>query len=270
MNPNKALWEKGDFTRIADTMRESGSALVEKLSITRGQEVLDLGCGDGTTAIPEARLGAQVLGVDIAGNLVEAGNKRAKAEGLTNCIFTEGDASNLHELADQRFDLVVSIFGAMFAPKPFDVAKEMVRVTRPGGKIVMGNWIPGDPTLVAQILKICSAYTPPPPEGFVSPMLWGMEDHVTERFVAAGIKKENISFSRDVFTFNASYSPSAFVNQFRLYYGPTMNAFEAAEKNGRASDLQHELEILFSSQNKSIHELMTSIPANFLKVTVLV
>ena len=270
MNPNKALWEKGDFTRIADTMRESGSALVEKLSITRGQEVLDLGCGDGTTAIPEARLGAQVLGVDIAGNLVEAGNKRAKAEGLTNCIFTEGDASNLHELAGQRFDLVVSIFGAMFAPKPFDVAKEMVRVTRPGGKIVMGNWIPGDPTLVAQILKICSAHTPPPPEGFVSPMLWGMEDHVTERFVAAGIKKENISFSRDVFTFNASYSPSAFVTQFRLYYGPTMNAFEAAEKNGRASDLQHELEILFSSQNKSIHELMTSIPANFLKVTVLV
>jgi ubiquinone/menaquinone biosynthesis C-methylase UbiE len=270
MNPNKALWEKGDFTRIADTMRESGSALVEKLSITRGQEVLDLGCGDGTTAIPEARLGARVLGVDIAGNLVEAGNKRAKAEGLTNCVFTEGDASNLHELTDQRFDLVVSIFGAMFAPKPFDVAKEMVRVTRPGGKIVMGNWIPGDPTLVAQILKICSTYTPPPPEGFVSPMLWGMEDHVTERFVAAGIKKENISYSRDVFTFNASYSPSAFVNQFRLYYGPTMNAFEAAEKNGRASELQHELEILFSSQNKSIHELSTSIPANFLKVTVLV
>ena len=270
MNPNKALWEKGDFTRIADTMRESGTALVEKLTISRGQHILDLGCGDGTTAIPEARLGAQVLGVDIAGNLVEAGNKRAKAEGLSNCIFTVGDASDLNELADQRFDLVVSIFGAMFAPKPFDVAKEMVRVTRPGGRIVMGNWIPGDPTLVAQILRICSTYTPPPPEGFVSPMLWGIEEHVTERFVAAGIKKENISFSRDVFTFNASYSPTAFVNQFRLYYGPTMNAFEAAEKNGRASDLQHELEVLFNSQNKSIHELSTSIPANFLKVSVLV
>src|SRR5450631_604432 len=262
MNPNKALWEKGDFTRIAQSMRESGETLVKGLGITKGLKVLDLGCGDGTTALPEARLGADVLGVDIAKNLVEAGNKRAKEHGLTNCKFQEGDASNLHELKDKTFDLVVSIFGAMFAPKPFDVAKEMVRVTRPGGRIVMGNWIPGDPTLVAQILKICAAYTPPPPEGFVSPMLWGVEAHVTERFVAAGINKENISFSRDVFTFNASYSPSAFVNQFRMYYGPTMNAFDAAEKNGRASDLQRELEILFNSQNKSIHELSTSIPAN--------
>jgi ubiquinone/menaquinone biosynthesis C-methylase UbiE len=270
MNPNKALWEKGDFTRIADTMRESGTVLVEKLKITKGLQVLDLGCGDGTTAIPQARLGAQVLGVDIASNLVAAGNNRAKAEGLTNCIFREGDATNLHELDNQRFDLVLSIFGAMFAPKPFDVAKEMVRVTRPGGRIVMGNWIPGDPTLVAQILKISSAYTPPPPEGFVSPMLWGVEDHVTERFVSAGIKKENISFTRDQFTFNASYPPSAFVNQFKLYYGPTMNAFEAAEKNGKASDLQRDLEVLFDSQNKSIHEFSTSIPANYLKVTVTV
>ena len=182
MNPNKALWEKGDFTRIAETMRESGAALVAKLGITKGLNVLDLGCGDGTTAIPEAKLGANVLGVDIARNLVEAGNIRAKTEGLTNCTFQEGDATDLHELKDQTFDLVVSIFGAMFAPKPFDVAKEMVRVTRPGGRIVMGNWIPGDPTLVAQILKISSAYTPPPPEGFISPMLWGVENHVIERF----------------------------------------------------------------------------------------
>src|SRR5450631_2539542 len=261
-NPNKALWEKGEFTRIAESMRESGEALIGRLGVRQGLRVLDLGCGDGTTALPEARLGAEVLGVDIARNLVEAGNRRAKQEGLTNCTFQEGDASNLHQLKDGSFDLVVSIFGAMFAPRPFDVAKEMVRVTQEGGRIVMGNWIPNDPTLVAQILKISSGYTPPPPEGFVSPMLWGVEEHVTERFVAAGIKKENISFSRDVFTFNASYSPSAFVNQFRMYYGPTMNAFDAAEKNGRASDLQRELEILFNSQNKSIHELSTSIPAN--------
>src|SRR5581483_4310457 len=145
MNPNKALWEKGDFTRIAQTMRESGEALVKGLGIVKGLKVLDLGCGDGTTALPAARLGADVLGVDIASNLVEAGNKRAKAEDLTNCKFQEGDASSLHELKDHTFDLVVSIFGAMFAPKPFDVAKEMVRVTRPGGRIVMGNWIPNDP-----------------------------------------------------------------------------------------------------------------------------
>jgi len=269
MNPNKALWEKGDFTRIAATMRESGVALVSKLGITTGLKVLDLGCGDGTTAIPEAKLGANVLGVDIAENLVEAGNRRAKSEGLANCTFQEGDATDLNGLEDQRFDLVVSIFGAMFAPRPFDVVKEMVRVTKPGGRIVMGNWIPGDPTLVAQILKISSAYTPPPPEGFVSPMLWGIEEHVTERFETAGVAKENISFSRETFTFNAPYSPTAFVSTFKDYYGPTMNAFEAAEKNGKAAELQQELETLFTNQNKSEDKNTTSVPATFLKVTVI-
>ena len=269
MNPNKALWEKGDFTRIAESMRESGAALVAKLGITKGLNVLDLGCGDGTTAIPEAKLGANVSGVDIASNLVAAGNSRAKAERLTNCTFQEGDATDLNGLKDESFDLVVSIFGAMFAPKPHDVAKEMVRVTRKGGRIVMGNWIPGDPTLVAQILKISSAYTPPPPEGFISPMLWGVENNVRERFENAGIAKENISFVRDTFTFSAPYSPTELVSNFKNFYGPTMNAFEAAEKNGKASELQHELEILFNSQNKSTTANTTSIPATFLKVTVI-
>src|SRR3954463_3717983 len=251
MNPNKALWEKGDFTRIANTMRESGEALVQKLGITSRMKVLDLGCGDGTTALPAAKLGADVLGVDIAANLVDAGNKRAREQGLANCGFQEGDASNLQDLRDQSFDLVVSIFGAMFAPKPFDVAKEMVRVTRPGGRIVMGNWIPGDPTLVAQILKISSAYSPPPPEGFVSPMTWGIESNVVERFGAAGIPKDNISCVKDTFTFNFAGRPEGFVDAFRRFYGPTMNAFDAAEKNGKAEDLQRELEELFTRQNKS-------------------
>src|ERR1700754_2205680 len=197
MNPNKVLWEKGDFTKIAESMRQSGSALVDQLGVTRGGKVLDLGCGDGTTAIPEARLGAEVLGVDIAENLVAAGNRWVKEEGISNCEFRVGDASDLHELDDQSFDLVVSIFGAMFAPRPQDVAKEMVRVTKSGGRIVMGNWIPGDPTLVAEILRISSSFTPPPPEGFVSPMLWGVESQVTERFANAGIPKENILFLRD-------------------------------------------------------------------------
>jgi ubiquinone/menaquinone biosynthesis C-methylase UbiE len=268
MNPNKALWEKGDFTRIAQTMRESGEALVKSLGVTKGLKVLDIGCGDGTTALPEAKLGADVLGVDIASNLVEAGNKRAQEQGLTNCKFQEGDASNLHQLKDQTFDLVVSIFGAMFAPKPFDVAKEMVRVTRPGGRIVMGNWIPNDPTLVAQILKISAAYSPPPPEGFISPMTWGVENNVIERFGAAGIPKEKISFARDTYSFNFPGTPSELVGLFRKYYGPTMNAFEAAEKNGRANDLQRELESLFNSQNKSQRKDATSIPATFLRVTV--
>ncbi len=270
MNPNKALWEKGDFTRIAQSMRKSGAALVEKLGITKGLRVLDLGCGDGTTALPEARLGADVLGVDIASNLVEAGNKRAKEAGLTNCRFQEGDASNLHELKDNSFDLAVSIFGAMFAPKPFDVAKEMVRVTRPGGRIVMGNWIPNDPTLVAQILKISSAYSPPPPEGFVTPMTWGIESNVAERFSGAGIPKENVSFARDTFTFEIPGKPAELLETFRGFYGPTMNAFEAAEKNGKADDLQRELEALFNSQNKSTSKDTTSIPATYLRVTVTV
>src|SRR5713101_3258046 len=267
MNPNKVLWEKGDFTRIAATMRESGEALVQTLGITKGLKVLDLGCGDGTTALPAAKAGADVLGVDIARNLVQAGNRRAAEQGLTNLKFQEGDASDLEQLPDKSFDLVVSIFGAMFAPKPFEVAKEMVRVTRPGGRIVMGNWIPNDPTFVAQLLKISSNYTPPPPEGFVSPMTWGVESNVIERFAAAGVSAENISFARDTFTFNFPGIPSALVDEFRKYYGPTMNAFEAAEKQGKAGELQKQLEDLFNSQNKS--QEGTSIPATFLRVTVL-
>jgi ubiquinone/menaquinone biosynthesis C-methylase UbiE len=268
VNPNQALWEKGDFIRIAESMRESGEALVRGLGITKGLRVLDLGCGDGTTALPEAALGADVLGVDIARNLVEAGNKRAKALGLTNCKFQQGDATDLRDLEDRSFDLVVSIFGAMFAPKPFDVAREMVRVTRPGGRIVMGNWIPNDPTLVAQILRISSAYSPPPPEGTISPMTWGVESNVIERFGGAGVPKEKISCIRDTYTFNYPSSPSEFVAAFRTYYGPTMNAFEAAEKNGRAAELQKELEGLFQDQNKSPSPDTTSIPATFMRVTV--
>jgi len=265
-NPNKALWEKGDFTQIAASMRESGEALVSKLGITDGLQVLDLGCGDGTTAVPAAQLGADVIGVDIASNLVAAGNERAEALGLTNLRFQEGDATDLRELEDESFDLVISIFGAMFAPKPFDVAKEMVRVTKPGGRIVMGNWIPNDPTLVAQILKISSSYSPPPPEGFVSPMTWGVEENVIERFTQAGVPKEQISFERDTYAFNYPGAPSELVAEFRSYYGPTMNAFEAASADGREADLQAELEALFNEQNTNGDG--TSIPATFLRVTV--
>jgi SAM-dependent methyltransferase len=270
MNANKALWEKGDFTHIADCMRESGQALVETLGITQGLKVLDLGCGDGTTAIPAARLGADVLGVDIASNLVSAGNQRAAQCALTNCRFQQGDASNLEELGNDTVDLVVSIFGAMFAPRPFDVAKEMVRVTKPGGRIVMGNWIPGDPTLVAQILKISSAYSPPPPDGFVSPMTWGVEENVIARFESAGIPQGNISFSKETYTFNMDAPPSGLLGVFKDYYGPTMNAFAAAESSGRAGDLLSEMESLFKDQNVAVDPGTTSIPATFLRVTVAV
>lgn len=268
MNPNKELWEKGDFTRIAESMRESGEAVVARLGITEGLRVLDLGCGDGTTALPEARLGANVLGVDIAANLVAAGHRRAQAEGLANCRFQEGDASGLRDLADDSFDLVVSIFGAMFAPKPFDVAKEMVRVTRPNGRIVMGNWIPGDPTLVAQILRISGAYSPPPPEGFVSPMTWGVEHDVIERFGQAGVAADRIAFERQTYTFEYPGAPAELLNAFRTYYGPTMNAYAAAKASGGVDVLHKELEDLFTSQNTTGEPGSTSIPATFLQVTI--
>lgn len=267
-NPNKALWEKGDFTRIAASMRESGEAVVESIGIEPGMKVLDLGCGDGTTAVPAARRGADVLGVDISAPLVAAAKRRAAELGLENLTVREGDACALQGIEDHRFDRVISIFGAMFAPRPFDVAKEMVRVTRPGGRIVMGNWIPKDPTLVAQILAIASAYTPPPPEGFISPMTWGVESHVIERFGAAGVPAEKISFQRDTYTFNHPGSPAHFVGVFRDYYGPTMNAFDAARKNGREAELQSALEDLFARENRSGSDDTTSIPATFLRVTV--
>jgi len=268
MNPNKALWEKGDFTRIAASMRESGEVLVASLGITPGMDVLDLGCGDGTTAVPAAQLGANVLGVDIASNLVAAGNARARDLGLDNLTFQEGDATDLGDLADNSFDLVVSVFGAMFAPRPEAVAREVVRVARPGGRVVMGNWIPGDPTLVAQILRISSAYSPPPPEGFVSPMLWGVEDQVVERFAGAGVPEDQVSFQRDTYTFTSPAPPSEFLALFKDYYGPTMNAYEAAAANGREDELHAELEALFNEHNQGGDT--TSIPATFLRVTVAV
>ncbi len=266
VNPNKALWEKGDFTRIAETMRQSGEELVDSLGITPGLKVLDLGCGDGTTALPAAEYGADVIGVDIADNLVEAGNARARAAGLGNLRFQQGDASNLEGLRDDRFDLVVSIFGAMFAPRADDVAREMVRVTRPGGRIVMGNWIPGDPTLVAQILKISAAYTPPPPAGFVSPMTWGDEAIVRKRFADAGIAADDVHFERATWYFRTPGPPSDLLSTFRHFYGPTMNAFEAASKDGREPELARELDALFEAQNRAASG--TEIPATFLKVTI--
>lgn len=269
INPNKALWEKGDFTVLAGLMRESGEALVNSLGITAPLRVLDLGCGDGTTAVPLARLGANVTGIDIARNLVAAGNKRAAEAGLTNLTFQEGDACNLQGVGDRSFDFTLSMFGAMFAPKPFDVAKEMVRVTKPGGRIVMGNWIPNDPTsFVSEVLRISSAYTPTPPEGFISPMTWGVDANIIERFGQAGVQKDKISTARDKFYFiSPDKSPTEIVELFRQFYGPTMNAFEAAEKNGKVDELHKQLVDLAKLHNTRTGG-GTSIAATFLRVTV--
>src|SRR4051794_9166053 len=260
MNANKALWEQGDFTKIAESMRDSGEALVKSLDITNGVDMLDLGSGDGTTALPAARLGAEVLGVDIASKLVAAGNRRAAEEGLTNLRFEEGDASHLDNLEDETFDLVVSIFGAMFAPNPVDVAKEMVRVTRPGGRIVMGNWVPGDPTVVAQLLRISASDAPPPPRDFVSPGTGGVEENVVARFTAAGVRPEHITCERDTYTFVSPKPPAAYLADFRDYYGPTMNAFAAAKADGREDDLWRELEELFTTHNAAPTGETTVIP----------
>jgi len=269
MNPNKALWEKGDFTQIAASMRQSGEAFVKSLGVTPSMRVLDLGCGDGTTAVPMAQMGAKVIGIDIASNLVKAGNQRAAELRLTRLKFQEGDACNLTGVADHSFDLSISVFGAMFAPKPFDVAKEMVRVTRPGGRVVMGNWIPNDPTsFVSQLLKISSAFTPPPPEGFISPMTWGVESHIVERFSQAGVPKEKISMVKDTFHFIIPDKvPAHFIDLMCRFYGPTMNAYEAAQKGGKVDELQRQLVELAHAQNKGIND-STFIPATFMRVTV--
>lgn len=269
MNPNQTLWEKGDFTQIAALMRQSGEIVVKSLGITPPLRALDLGCGDGTTAIPLAQLGAEVVGIDIARNLVDAGNKRATAAGLIRLSFHKGDACNLQGVSNRSFDLTLTVFGAMFAPRPHDVAKEMVRVTKPGGRIVMGNWIPNDPTsFVSQLLKISSSFTPPPPEGFISPMTWGVESHIIERFGQAGVPKENISLVKDTFYFmSPDKSPTQVIDSFRRFYGPTMNAYEAAEKNGKVEELHRQLVELATAQNKSTNG-STAIPATFLRVMV--
>jgi SAM-dependent methyltransferase len=267
VNANRELWEKGDFGRIAASMRGSGEALVDGLGVEAGMDVLDLGCGEGTTALPAAERGAKVLGVDIAANLVATGQARAAAAGLDNVSFHQGDASQLVDLDDDRFDLTLSAFGAMFAPRPYDVAKEMVRVTRPGGRIAMANWIPGDPTLVAQILKIAAAYSPPPPQGFISPMTWGVEDEVVDRFGEAGIGAAGIGFERGTWIFDYDGTPEELVGLFRDYYGPTMNAFAAAAADGREGLLQAELDALFADQNRA-RDGGTEIAATFLLVNV--
>jgi len=269
MNPNKALWEKGDFTEIAAFMRESGESVARSLGVTPPLRVLDLGCGDGTTALPLAQLGADVTGIDIASNLVAAGNQRAAKAGLKNLRFQEGDACDLAGVPDASFDLTLSVFGAMFAPRPFDVAKEMVRVTKAGGRIVMGNWIPGDPdSYVSQLLKVSAAYSPPPPEGFVSPMTWGVDTHVVERFGKAGVPATSITMTKDRYVFTKSgVTTEQYVDLFARYYGPTMNAVEAARANGKEKAIRDELITLTKAFNKGGAGDI-SIAATFMRVTV--
>jgi SAM-dependent methyltransferase len=267
-NANKMLWEKGDFTEIAAFMRPSGEALVKSIGIAIPSRVLDLGCGDGTTAVPLAQLGAEVVGIDIARNLVDAGNRRATEAGLQRLKFQEGDACNLEGVCDHSFDLTISVFGAMFAPKPFDVAKEMVRVTKPGGRVVMGNWIPNDPTFVSQLLKISSSFMPPPPEGFVSPMTWGVDSHVFERFAQAGVRKEKSPWSRTAGTLRRRTKSSAGHGIFYSILWPNDECRRSGAKTGKLDELHGQLlELRNLGRIRLSPVAAPSIPATFLRVT---
>ena len=232
--------------------------------------LLDLGTGWGPMALELALESpeATVWAVDVNERALDLVRRNAARLGLVNLKFQEGDACQLTGVPDKAFDLTLSVFGAMFAPRPHDVAKEMVRVTKPGGRIVMGNWIPNDPTsFVSQVLKISSAFTPPPPEGFISPILWGVEQHILERFAAAGVPKEQVTMTRDTFFFGLpSVSPEQLIGLFRDFYGPTMNAFEAAGKNGKTEELQRLLVNEAKAHNKAATG--THIPATFMRVTV--
>lgn len=265
--PHRALWQKGDFSEIAAFMRTSGEAIVASLGVTPGLRALDLGCGDGTTAIPLAQAGAEVTGVDLNPAMVAAGNRRAAQAGLNRLHFEEGDAGGLEGIGDHTFDLSLSVFGAMFAPQPFDAARELVRVTKPGGRVVMGNWIPGDPTFVSELLRVSSAFTPPPPAGFVSPMLWGVPEHIIERFGRAGVAPERITMAKDTYYFtHAEKTPADFIDLFERFYGPTMVAVEAARRSGTAGQMHEQLVALAQAHNKSRGG--TLIPATFMRVTV--
>lgn len=267
MNPNRELWEKGDFSKLAATMRDSADQLIEGLGITPGMRALDLACGDGGTALPMARRGAEVLGVDITRNLVAAARARVEAEGLTNIRIIEGDACDLSALPDEGFDLVLSVFGAMFAPCPQEVAGAMVRLARPGGRIVMGNWIPNDPTMPAQMLKLLQEYGPPPPDGFVPPTDWGIEAKVVERFGHAGIPRDAITMTPVVQEFRLDGPPSALLQIFLDYFGPVIRAFEWLGPGARADELRGRMLALIERENLD-EQGGTLIPARYLLITV--
>jgi len=268
-HPNQMLWEKGNYCAIADFMRESGKALVHSLDLKLPLRALDLCCGDGNTAVPLAQRGVEVVGVDISRNLLANAQCRAEAAQVASRLrLLHGDASRLTLLASQSFDLTLSIFGAMFALAPAEVAREMVRVTKSGGRIIMGNWIANDPkSFVSQLLRVSANYAPPPPAGFISPMRWGDPEQVTEWFGGAGIAADRISFQRDSFTFRCAGSPEEFINTYRRFYGPTMNAYAAAEQQGRVDRLHRELVALAEEHAVQTDHGIT-VPATYLRVTV--
>lgn len=238
----KGMWMSGDFGQVAKHIEIGAEEFIARLALKPGQRVLDVACGSGNLAIPAAQAGAIVTGVDIATNLLEQARARAASEGLT-IQFDEGDAENL-PYADAAFDVVVSMFGAMFAPRPELVAAELVRVCRPGGRIAMANWTPEG--FVGQMFKITGKHVSPPPN-MPSPVKWGDEETVRER-LRDGIA--DVQLTRRMCPFEYPFPPAEVVESFRLYYGPTRRAFEALDSEGQAA-LRNDLERLWAEHNQA-------------------
>lgn len=238
----KGIWMSGDFGEVAKHIETGADEFIERLTLQPGTRVLDVACGSGNLALPAARAGAIVTGVDIAPNLLEQARARAASEGLT-IQFDEGDAENL-PYDDVAFDVVVSMFGAMFAPRPELVAAELVRVCRPGGRIAMANWTPQG--FVGQMFKVTGKHVPPPPN-MPSPLKWGDEETVRER-LSDGIA--NLQMTRRMCPFEYPVPPAEVVESFRMYYGPTRRAFEALDSDGQAA-LRKDLEQLWTEHNQA-------------------
>lgn len=252
----KSMWMAGDFAQVARSYEDEGRNFIQRLGVKPGERVLDVACGSGNLAFPAAKAGATVTGVDIATNLLEQGRARAESEGL-KIQFDEGDAENL-QYADGTFDSVVTMFGAMFAPRPELVSAELTRVCRPGGRIAMANWTPGG--FIGQMFKLTGKHVPPPPN-MAPPIKWGDEDTVRERF---GDGIADIKFSKPLCTFRFPFLPAEVVEFFRMYYGPTQRAFEALDQNGQAA-LRKDLEQHWTDHNK-MNDGTTQIESEYLEV----
>ncbi len=252
----RATWISGDFGQIAKFYEDEAEAFVRRLGLKPGSKVLDVACGTGNLALPAARLGADVTGVDIAPNLVEQARANAAREGL-KAQFDEGDAEAL-SYGDASFDAVITMFGVMFAPRPELVASELLRVTKSGGLIAMANWTPTG--FIGQMFKAVGAVLPPPP-GMASPVLWGLDEKVRER-LGDGVSK--IETTPRILTFAFPFSPAEVVEHFRVYYGPTNKAFGALDEAKQAA-LRKDLEDLWTKNNTAT-DGTTSVEAEYLEV----
>lgn len=252
-------WMAGDFGVIARYAARDEEEFIARLKLARGTRVLDVACGTGNTAIPAARGGAKVIGVDIASNLIAQAWERAREAGVA-AEFREGDAEQL-EFPDASFDVVISVFGAMFAPRPERVAAEFLRVCRPGGTIAMGNWTPTG--FVGKMFAVSAKHVPPPP-GIPAPSLWGDENVVRQRF---GQGAKEVKLARVTCDFSYPFPPAEVVQLFRTYFGPTKIAFSKLDANGQAA-LAADLERMWTEHNLA-QDGTTRIPAEYLEVHVI-